>query len=374
MSNNIAVEFKRMFNYIAFGLREKLQMTNPEEYSHGLLLRQGINMFCALALKYSNKTGDALNTVMTSLTETKIICDKFTLPVKDWFLGWDDSVIDKIKDESFYEIGALVYVDKSVKRYELTIECEDYLDASEDDLTAIDEKEVYANLKKLEQEDYVAVRKFIIEHVLLKSIERKIFLLEHPDNELIREILGLAYENVPQGMYVCPNCGWTLSYIGEKPVCCHHSCEKNNMVKNKDVRFVDKDYDFRLKKGVARYIAYPGRAEIEIDKMCKELDVDSYLWPDLDRYDISISFKNGKRWGVDAKTYKNPRFLGISIANDNAFQSAEVDFGFYVIPDDIINITPRYLKICNSYLKNNKFQCLSMSAFKKKLKESVKNE
>ena len=41
-----------------------------------------------------------------------------------------------------------------------------------------------------------------------------------------------------------------------------------------------------------RYICYPGKAEIEIENICNQLNVKSELWPELDRYDIKIFFGN----------------------------------------------------------------------------------
>lgn len=371
--SNVSVDFERMFSYVAFGLKNKLGMLNPEDYKKGLLLRQGINMYCALALKRSVKTGDNLDKFLSSFSETKMIYSVFTRPVKEWFLGWNEAIIAQLEECDFYEIGALINVNKVSKAYSLTDECYDYLDASEKDLTAIDEKAVYNQMKNLPQEVYVSVRKFIIEHRLLTNTERKKFILAHENNEEIRKIIENSYENIPQGMYECPNCGWTLQFVGEQPVCCHHSCIDVAIAKRDKLHQIDTKYEYRLRKGVARYISYPGDAELEIDNVCKQLGLKSQLWPDHDKYDIGITFNDGTYWGVDAKTYKNPKFLGRQIAVDNIFQSANIDRGFYVIPDSIVKNTAKYIEICKSYLKNSKFTCLSMSQFKAKLRRRNRN-
>lgn len=372
--SNVSAEFKKMFAFIAFGLKNKADMKNPEDYKYGFLLRQGINMFAVLAMKYSGKMTRELSDLLASITETKMICNMFTRPVKEWFEGWQDNVIAEIKNCDFYEVGALVIVNKHRKTYTLTAECYDYLNASEEDLTAIDEKSVYERMKGLSQDNYVYVRKFIIKNKLLTSVDRKNFMLEHGNDDEVRDIIELAYEKTPEGMYVCPNCGWTLEFVGEQPVCCHSACADVAMIKLADLKAVDAKFEYRLKKGVARYISYPGFAELEIDELCKKLGLNSQLWPDHDKYDIGITFDDGSYWGVDAKTYKNPKFLGSKIANDNIFQTVEVERGFYVIPDNVAKKVPKYIQICNSFLKNNKFTCVTMSKFKRILQDKVKHE
>ena len=69
--SNISAEFKKMFAFIAFGLKNKADMKNPEDYKYGLLLRQGINMFAVLAMKYSGKMTRELNDLLASITERR---------------------------------------------------------------------------------------------------------------------------------------------------------------------------------------------------------------------------------------------------------------------------------------------------------------
>ena len=65
--------FEKMFAHIAFGLKEKLSSNDPEQYRTGLLLRQGINMFCALALKYVAKEGEDIKNYLTNYNDTEMI-------------------------------------------------------------------------------------------------------------------------------------------------------------------------------------------------------------------------------------------------------------------------------------------------------------
>lgn len=367
----IESKFEKMFAHIAFGLQEKLRRPNPEEYHYGLLLRQGINMFSALAVEFSGLKDDALKEYLISLNETEMICKKFTRPVNEWFIEWDDSVLQDLKKSYLWNIGSLIYLDEIENNFSLTGECLDYLDSEEKDLTSIDEHIVFNLMKQLSQDSYVYVRKFIIEHPLLTELERKKLLLNFKNEQIILDLIKSAYEETPEDTYYCPNCGWTMTFKGLQPNCCHNSCVEKTVLKDK-CKKVEAEKAYRLKRGVMRYISYPGKTELEIEEMCKKLNVKSELWPELDRYDIKIIFANGTCWGIDAKTYSNPYFLSKSIEEDNYFNSANIDKGYYVIPDEIVKRTGGYLKICDKALINNKkFKCISLSMLKKLIKQEV---
>jgi len=367
----IESKFNKMFAYIAFGLKEKLGRPNPEEFMYGLLLRQGINMFSALAVEFSGMQDAVLENYLISLNETEMICKKFTRPVKEWFEGWDESVLQDIKKCWFWDIGPLIYVDEIESNYILTGECLDYLDSEESDLTSIDEHIVFNLMKQLSQDNYVHIRKFIISHPLLTDIERKKLLLHFNNEQLIMDLVASAYEQTPEETYRCPNCGWTMMFKGLQPECCHRDCVDIPILKEK-CKKIEPEYVYRLKIGVMRYICYPGKAEIEIENICNQLNVKSELWPELDRYDIKIIFANGACWGIDAKTYSNPYFLSKSIEKDNYFKSANIDRGCYVIPDKIVKRTGGYLKICDKALANDKkIKCISLSTLKKLIKQEV---
>ena len=368
---DIKSRFEKMFTYIAFGLQEKLRRPNPEEYKYGLLLRQGINMFSALAVEYSGIKNEELKEYLMSLNETDMLCKKFTRPVNEWFEGWDKSFIQKLHGYLFYDIGPIIRVNETERSYELTEECYDYLDSVETDLTAIDEHRVFELIKQISQNNqdyYVRIRKFIIEHPLLTELDRKKFLLDFNNEPLVLKLVDCAYEETPEETYHCTNCGWTLIFKGLQPVCCHKDCTQVRIIKD-NCKKVETEYVYRLKKGVMRYISYPGKAELEIADICKESNITFELWPEFDRYDIKIIFPNGNCWGIDAKTYSNPHFLSKSIKNDSYFKNANIDKGYYVIPDKIVKRTSGYLKICNAVITDKKFKCITLSGLKKLIKQ-----
>ncbi len=364
--------FEKMFAHIAFGLKENLKRPNPEEYRYGLILRQGINMFSALAVEFSGMKSNELADYLITLNETEMICNKFTRPANEWFYGWNESILHDIEKCSFWNIGPIVYLNAQDKNYSLTEECLDYLNATESDLSAIDEHIVFDLMKLLSQDGYVHIRKFIIKHPLLTQIERKNLIVNSNNDQTIMDIINNAYEDTPEEMYYCPNCGWTLTLKGEQPVCCHRDCRDAAYAQKDKLKKIEAENVYRLRKGVMRYICYPGKAELEIEDVCKQLNVRSELWPNLDQYDIKIMFADGTSWGIDAKTYSNPYFLSKKIEVDNIFQSSSIDKGYYVIPDKIVKRTGGYLKICNKALAGNKkFDCITLSKLKSLIKKEI---
>ena len=171
-------EFERMFACIAFGLQSKLKAEDSEHYKSGLLFRQGVNLFTLLAFRYYSKN-DVRIEYINSINESKMICVNCTNPVKEWFNDWDRNILAKLEEMHFYHLGALVICSGKSNTYQITGECEDYLNASENDLCSIDEHIVYHKMKELSQELYVDMRRFLIEHPLLSSLDRKEFLLSH---------------------------------------------------------------------------------------------------------------------------------------------------------------------------------------------------
>ncbi len=368
-------DFENMFVFIAVGLSRKLKVSDDESVKAGLLFRQGMNLYTMLAIRYYEKRdSDSLKQYVNRINETMMIKENCTRPVKEWFLGWNEEVLAELEKTSFYKLNALVFCSKDNNTYQLTDECEDYLNSLEKDLNAVDEHIVFEKLKKLSQEDYVRIRLFLIEHPLMTRLERRECIVGPPEIDCLEEILNSAYEDTPQNTYECPNCGWTFTMIGDQPICCHWDCLTHiNFSTNKNLEPVDSKYEYRLKKGVMKYISYPGRAEIEIKKKCEELHLKYELWPEHDRYDIKIIFQDGTCWGVDAKTYANPYLLNQSIKKDDDFLNANVNKWFYVIPDAIVNKTEKYLKISGEALKNKSQKCLSMRLFVKELRKEVKN-
>ncbi len=366
------IKMEKAIANISIGLKRKLANKVYEEYPESLQFRQGINIFASLMLIGSGFKGEVLKKRLCELNETEFIYNYLTKPIKEWFTGWDENILNSIKNAAFWNLGAFIVVDKISKRFELTYECLDYIDSLEPDVSAIDEHKVFGLLKQCSQEDYAYLRRFLIEHPLLKDFEKRELLLKYNTNDFIGEFVFSAYEEVASDTYICPRCGWTMTFRGQEIKCCSRECSKfyKRKAHNETVKTNKSIYPYRLCLGVMRYIANPGRIEMEIKKYCDENNLLSELWPEMDRYDLKVTLPNGQIWGIDAKTYSNPYLLKDSIKNDCSFQSANVDKCFYVVPDELIKEFADYLKICKSALKAKpRFDCVSLKQLKKKLRD-----
>ena len=357
---DLIIRLEKAIANIALGLKVKLNNKVKDEYPESAQLKKGINMFAALMVSDAGFSAILLKERLEGLNETEFILNYLSKPIKEWFKDWNENILMKLKDSAFWTLGAFVIADRTRKKYELTYECMDYINSIENDVSTIDEHKVFELLKQCSQEDYSYLRRFLIEHPLMSDFDRRELILKYNSNEFIIDLISSAFENSVTNTHRCPKCGWTLKFYGQEIKCSSVACEK--FFKRKGLNEAEKidsaKFPYRLNLGVMRYIARPGKIELDIKKYCDDNNILSDLWPEMDKYDIKITFSNGEVWGIDAKTYGNPYLLSRSIKNDISFQSANIDKGFYVIPDELIEVTPDYLKICKSALKGrNKFNC-----------------
>ena len=201
---------------------------------------------------------DKLKTKLNHLNETDFFLHYLQYPISNWFNEWDESNIKEIINNPLYKMNAFIELDNTTRTFVLTEDCQDFLSSVEHDLPAIDEHVVYNRLKDLSQNDYVTLRKFLIENPLLSNENRQELLLRFNNDPSVIELISLAYEDIPSDVFLCSHCGWTATLIGERVDCSHRSCK--NIVYKKDFRQqkIDSKFTYRLKLGVMRYICNPG--------------------------------------------------------------------------------------------------------------------
>ena len=125
---------------------------------------------------------------------------------------------------------------------------------------------------------------------------------------------------------------------------------------------------YRLKKGIMRYFAAPGKLELDIVAFCQKKNIHWVLWPQLDRYDVEIQFSDGEVWEIDAKAYRNPIALRTKILNDNGFPTGDYARGYYVIPNEYTANQKNYTTIINRALKNQEnVMCVTLRALKSEI-------
>lgn len=369
-----AVHLQKSFAFIAKGLVEKetLLKVAPNRYSYSRDLQRGINMFLAACLE----VGHIGENVFKYADEGSFLAHYIFKPIREWFDDWDQEEVQRngINEQSFYEYGPFAFRRGTADIYTVTEECVEFLSTQENSIIeGTDERALYEKIIQLAQDDYVKVRKFIIEHPVISIDDRRNYLLDYADNPIAKDALNLAYETFEEKYTICPSCGWTMTE-SEYGVSCvsEHCLEHKPDVPSKAWRDASSQPVYRLKKGVMRYFAQPGKLEMEIAKYCQRLNLDYSLWPQKDRFDIEIRFSDGEIWEIDAKAYRNALSLCSQIKKDGGFPSGDYKFGFYVIPTEYTRNKNNYTSVVNKMLiRQSNVKCITLAAIKKKIKQKA---
>ena len=328
-----AAFMRKAFALIAKGLIEKEQLLQkePTRYPYSRALQHGINMFLAA----SQWAG--CPSVMEYADEAAFLAHFITCPIADWFDGWDPAVMEELhlQEEPFYAYDAFAYR-KAGNVYVPSSDCYEFLETQDNDIMdGTDERILYEKMVALQQEDYCKVRRYIIENPIITLDARRTMLLELASSPAARDAFQFAYEEVTEDSYRCPQCGWTMT-IGKYGYNCHSTHCTDIIPELTDAMKLDASSGelFRLKKGVMRYFAAPGKLELEIVAFCEKKSLRWTLWPQMDRYDVEFQFSDGEVWEINAKAYRNPIALRTKIQNDNGFPAGDYARGYFVVPSE----------------------------------------
>lgn len=369
--------FEKIMLQILRGLKQKVARSgNGEDYPYSSVFQHGLNsLYCfALINKCFGKNGE----VLAPAHETEAILQYFSRPAAEWIKNWPENVLEQIQEVgNILEWDSLLYVGQG-NTFILTEFCEELLDAYENIGPIIEveleQRAFYNQLRSLEQDDYVAVRRFIIEQenrviesgLLTSKINQ--LVLDCSNCEDLRSILRFAYEPckfVSGPLYICKRCGWTVTKLNNK----HKKCQSEKCRSFTDnfsgltEELHPASYS-RLKYSVMRFIAEHGTIELEIERQCKNLGVKVEMWPELDRYDLRITFNNGEQWCVDAKDYSKAFVLKAKLKSQgNAIPPGEWSRGFIVVPNERINDDKEYCDIVKKGIRQEKVDCVKLKDF-----------
>lgn len=334
-------EFNSMIYAVAAGLYEKSK--SPEKYSYSDKLMYGINKLAAMAVQ--NGRAD----ILPELHENAFVKRYAARPVRSWFDGWNTAFTAELKKYPLFNTGTLAQThDGNI--FDITYECYELCSNTENDFfNALAQENAYRKMRELSAEDYTAVREFIILHPLCSERDIRRFKIAHNSLE-IQSVFNDAYEDIPQDSYKCPECGWTMRFVGKRSVCCNSSCSRTHPTRDQLER-IDSSYEKRLVHGVMRYMCIPGRIEIEIRDKAEKYGCIAELWPEHDKYDVKITLPDGSVWAIDAKTHRNPYNLASQIKNDGRFTSEQADEHIYVVPHERKAENPAYCDICKDALQ-----------------------
>ena len=298
-----------------------------------------------------------VNEITQYADETSFLNYFISKPISEWFEKWDSDIIQNLKlyEEPFYNSGAFAY-QRSENLYMPSSECYEYLETQDNDLLeGTDERALYYMLIELGQETYCQLRKYIIEHPIISIDERRSMSLELAGIPGAKEAFQFAYEEIMEDSYRCPTCGWTIT-CGKYGYICHSThCTDIIPDITEDMRLdISSGGLYRLKKGIMRYFAMPGKLELEIADFCERKRIRAVLWPQMDTYDVEIQFSDGEIWEIDAKAYRNPIALKTKICKENGFPQGEYSRGYIVIPNEYTINQRNYTTVINRALKDQK--------------------
>ena len=266
--------------------------------------------------------------------------------------------------------------DSGFHTFHVNDNCEDYIEYVEKDVIAgIEQRAVYDCLKSLDQDAYVNLRKFLIEHPVIPAKDLRGLKLGYAQNSIALQAIENAYEEIQKDCFVCPRCGWTLQKEKIGMRCQSRTCSEAVYIPGELKVISGNAGMLRLKRGVMKYIAVPGKLELEIYAYCEKHGVQSVLWPQMDRYDIEITFPDGTVWAIDAKAVKEPHFLKENVAREGGFPSGTYDRSFYVIPDEYAAARTDYRMIINQELArlgDRQTRCIRLYDLKKEIRERGK--
>ncbi|UMZ73722.1 hypothetical protein [Natranaerofaba carboxydovora] len=204
--------------------------------------------------------------------------------------------------------------------------------------------------------DYVIFREFIIKHPTIKK-KKLIDFKNNPDSGCAAEYISEAYEDIPASaffngkVYKCSNCGWIIEWKNNRPACDSNLCSYyTNQFNDPEPEVLEtpKMYQ-RLKRGIQRFIARPGRWELELANKLQKLNLKIELWPDFDKYDLRITFPDETVWAVDVKDWSNPYLLA---KNATIPDTPYWDKAFIVVPKYRKDSFPNYKQIFINHSNN----------------------
>jgi len=376
-------ELKATMYHIVKGLAQKAHIFNERDnkkikYPDSPVLRHGLNELVVFAMVYH--CYDENGMLLAPIDETDAVLNYFSKPVIEWMGRWPRELIDMahIQDLLFWD--SLIEIGHN-NTFILSEFCEQLSDVQRMHFveTEFAQEDFYRKLIKLEQKEYEAIRRFVIEkeHRVMRrdDLNRAIrdFGIDFGKMEEIKQIFDAAYETWESNsnrIYICPHCGWTVQFDSKLTGRCHS--DRCRYETNSFSEIIEKnepaDSFYRLKKGIVRYVSVPGDIELDIEKQCKEIGLQTEMWPEMDRYDLRITFSSGEKWCIDAKDYSKAFLLKYKIENDkNAIPYGDWDRGFIIIPDQRLKSDKNYCKAVNRGInivgQDDKVQCVGYKDF-----------
>lgn len=241
--------------------------------------------------------------------------------------------------------------------------CEEWAIASSDIEAELTQKQLLLNVIQVcksanAPDSYVAFRRLSISQVVLTAFEFQ----QHCVNPLLEQLdkqLEAAFELAPESYAVngffhcCANCDNLMLRTAKGDlICAEERCRAKGIGKS-GRQIPQKQEVLWLKRGLRRFIAAPGRAELRLAEKLEKLGkcrLHVELWPNFDSYDLRIVFPDGQAWAVDVKDWANPFLLAHKVKQENPLIPNNPPWtkAYFVFPNDRREQRPDYLRaFCN---------------------------
>jgi transcriptional regulator with XRE-family HTH domain len=251
-----------------------------------------------------------------------------------------------------------------------TFFCEDYARNDRDIEAALSEErfmhQVFLECAGHSPTIYTSLRQLLVMKPVLTASE---FLRSYirPPLNVIADLVKDAYEEAPafmshKGVYrCCPECGNLLMFSFDRGwLCRDESCTTEVVREGSAVREIpasSEDKVYRLKHPLRRYVAAPGRVELKLREKLLGLSSSDMrykveLWPNVDAYDLRLTFPDNEIWAVDVKDWASPYSLAEKIKPFRT--NPPWDRAFFVFPD-------RHKKSRRNYLEAFQTRCIYLS-------------
>ncbi|MBH8567149.1 hypothetical protein I8748_34225 [Nostoc sp. CENA67] len=265
--------------------------------------------------------------------------------------------------------------------------CEEWAIASSDIEAELTQKQLLLNVMSVcrladTPDSYVQFRRLLISQLLLTAFEL-LQICTEPLLEKLEEQIQAAYEPAPESYAVdgyfhcCAHCGnLMLRTVQGELICAEDRCRAKNVSKS-GRQISQKQQVIWLKRGLRRFIAAPGCAELRLAEKLENLGksrLQVNLWPDFDAYDLRIVFPDNEVWAIDVKDWANPFLLAHKVRQQNPLIPSKPPWikAYFVFPDDRSEQRPDYLRaFCNHCPLPKQIKAKFESAFIKDVRNKL---
>jgi hypothetical protein len=327
----------QLFNRLVVGLQQASQVARTKPWQYTPHLQRVANLLSVTFTTQLPATATALRYLLSQ-------------PVQAWWPAqWPvpadfDTSFGLLEGTVLSEEASAYYHQVLVAQAELTNFADHGLQLTLDNeefrvlLAELRQKAEEPGLAAIAQREYVALRRFLIEHPIATG---GAITAAFGSKWLVRaERVGAMYENCRGPLWHCQHCGPLLSEGGQlrgiRPsVCSDHLPDQLAVTQLADAPDLR-----RLRPGIHWRVCFPGKPELHLynilEAWCQQhpqVLAGVELWPNLDQYDIRLVFRDGTVWAVDVKDQRDPARLGTNLLPPNSHNGLAYTRGFYVIPD-----------------------------------------